>query len=158
MLAANLFVATSMVLTTILVHFFGLSAMIALMRSAFVGRLNHERVVHGALIILLVVVSLAALHTIEIWMFAFVYLSLGLFSDLMDAVYFSASTFSTVGFGDLVLPEQWRLLAATEGAHGFLLIGWSTAFLVTVTAKMGLLEARLDGRGRDSGPRGREGP
>ncbi len=157
MLAENLIAASGMVLITILVHFFGLSGLIALMRSTFVGRLNHQRAGHSALIILLVVVSIAGLHTIEIWMFAVLYLWLGLFGDLMDAVYFSASTFSTVGFGDLVLPEKWRLLAATEGAHGFLLIGWSTAFLVTVTAKMGLLEARLDGRRPQVDPRGREG-
>ncbi len=159
MLVDNLVAATAMVLSTILVHFLGLSALIALMRSTFVGRLNHERAIHSAVIIVLVVVSIAGLHTLEIWMFAGLYLWLGLFDgNLMDAVYFSASTFSTVGFGDLVLPDKWRLLAATEGAHGFLLIGWSTAFMVTVTAKMGLLEARLDGRSRSSDPHRREGP
>lgn len=158
MLVENLVASVGMVLATILVHFFGLSALIGLMRSTMVGRLNHEHPAQSAVIILLVLISIAALHTVEIWMFAVFYIWLGLFESLMDAVYFSASTFSTVGFGDLVLPEKWRLLAATEGAHGFLLIGWSTAFLVSVTARMGLLDARLEGRTRTRPVERREGP
>lgn len=158
MLVENLIASGGMVLATILVHFLGLSGLIALMQSTMVGRLNHERAVQSAVIILLVLVSIAALHTVEIWMFAVFYMWLGLFDGFMDAVYFSASTFSTVGFGDLVLPDKWRLLAATEGAHGFLLIGWSTAFLVSVTARMGLLDARLEGRTRARPTGRREGP
>ena len=44
---------------------------------------------------------------------------------------------------DLVLAENWRMLAAAESANGFLLIGWSTAFLVAVTARVRIFEAEI---------------
>jgi len=158
MLLENVIAAIFMVSLTIMVHFAGLTLLIALMRSRFVGGFRRERHDHGAVITLLVLLSIALLHTIEIWLFAALYIALGLFDSIVDAVYFSASTFSTVGFGDIVLDERWRLLAATEGAHGFLLIGWSTAFLVSVTARMGLLEARLGAPRHRVDPAEREGP
>ena len=74
-------------------------------------------------------------------------ISLGQFPDLETALYFSAGSFTTIGYGDVLASHSRRLMAAIEGAMGFLLIGWSTAFLVSVTARMGLLEAQLQTRG-----------
>ena len=70
-------------------------------------------------------------------------LAIGEFDAIEPALYFSTSTFTTVGFGDLVLAEDWRMLAAAESANGFLLIGWSTAFLVAVTARVRIFEAEI---------------
>ena len=48
------------------------------------------------------------------------------------ALYFSTSSFTTVGYGDLTLSEEWRLLGSMESANGMILFGWSTAFIFTV--------------------------
>jgi hypothetical protein len=53
------------------------------------------------------------------------------------ALYFSTSNFATVGFGDVVPSHHWRLLAAIEGIGGFLIVGWSSAYLVTAGVSMG---------------------
>jgi hypothetical protein len=45
-----------------------------------------------------------------------------------------------VGYGDLTLSSAWRLLGAIEAANGLILIAWSTAFLMGVTARLRLLE------------------
>jgi hypothetical protein len=45
-----------------------------------------------------------------------------------------------VGFGDVVLPLQWRMLGAIEAANGFILFGWSIAFLMSMTGKLRTLE------------------
>ena len=49
-----------------------------------------------------------------------------------DALYFSMVTFTTVGYGDVILDERWRLLAAFEAANGIIIFGLTTAVVVAV--------------------------
>lgn len=70
----------------------------------------------------------------EVWAWALVYLALGAFASLETAVYFSTVTFTTLGYGDITLSAEWRLLSSFEAANGLLLFGWSTA-LVFVAVK-----------------------
>ena len=65
------------------------------------------------------------------------YILIGAFQDFPSALYFSTITFSTVGYGDLVPDVHWRLFAALEGVNGFLLIGWSTAYLIAAGTRIG---------------------
>lgn len=143
MLLNNLLVGSGMVVGTVGLHFFGLAALIALLNADLPTRMRRGTALQRGATILFTVFGLVLMHTLEIWVYAMLYVGLGEFHDLETALYFSTTSFSTLGFGDLVLSHQHRLVGAIEGANGFLLIGWSTAFLVSVTAKMGLLEARL---------------
>ncbi len=68
------------------------------------------------------------------WLWAGLYIFLQVFSDVETALYFSIVSFTTVGFGDVVPSAEWRLLGSIESANGFLLFGWSTAFIFEVTA------------------------
>ena len=70
------------------------------------------------------------IHTIEAWFWAYIYLLLGEFQTINDALYFSISTATTVGYGDVIMSEQWRLLSSFEAMGGWLLFGASTAFLM----------------------------
>ena len=70
-------------------------------------------------------------------MWAVAFVLIGFFDDLETAVYFSTSTFASVGFGDVAPAHEWRLLAAIEGIAGFLIIGWSAAFLVAAGVRVG---------------------
>jgi voltage-gated potassium channel Kch len=45
-------------------------------------------------------------------------------------MYFSIVTFTTLGYGDVLVAEQWRILAATEAANGIIMFGWTTALIV----------------------------
>ena len=71
-------------------------------------------------------------HIVEIWMWAVVFLWTGEVHNLESALYFSTVTFTTVGYGDVTLSEQWRLLGSVESANGMLLFGWSTAFIFEI--------------------------
>ena len=66
---------------------------------------------------------------VEVWAWALLYLLLGAVGSLEQAVYFSTVTFTTLGFGDITLDEQWRLLSSFEAANGLLIFGWSTALV-----------------------------
>ena len=74
-------------------------------------------------------------HVIQIWLWAIFYLAVNALPNLEEALYFSTSAFTTVGFGDLVLDERWRLVSSFQSANGFILFGWSTAFIFEVMSR-----------------------
>ncbi len=140
MLAENLMLATAMVVLTSLIHLMGLTALIWMMRSTKATDQARVSVLRSSAIILMVVLGIFAAHTVEVWLYALLYFELELFSTFEACLYFSTSVFTTVGFGDLVVGPRWRLLTAIESANGFLLLGWSTAFLISLTGRMRALE------------------
>jgi hypothetical protein len=83
----------------------------------------------------LTVMAIFVLHLVEAAVWAFGYLALGTLPDFATALYFSAATFSTIGYGDLTLVDHWQLLSALEGIAGFIFIGWSTAYLVAAATR-----------------------
>lgn len=76
------------------------------------------------------------LHLIEISIWALFYEWRGAMPDLQSSVYFSAVTYTTTGYGDLVLPSEWRLVGAVEALTGILMCGWSTGFFFAVVSRM----------------------
>ena len=56
--------------------------------------------------------------------------------DVQTAVYFSAVTYTTTGYGDLTLPEVWRLVGAVEALTGILMCGLSTGFFFAVLSRL----------------------
>jgi hypothetical protein len=73
------------------------------------------------------------IHAAEIGVWGFFYLWSGCLPDAESAMYFSGVTYTTVGYGDLVLPKEWRALAPIEGLIGILMCGLSTSiFFATV--------------------------
>ncbi|MEN8837355.1 MAG: ion channel [Celeribacter marinus] len=86
---------------------------------------------------LLVVLASAVLAmlwiiTAGVWIWAFAFRFLGMFSHLEEALYFSLTAFTTLGFGDVLLPVEWRLLGGMAAVNGFLNIGMMTALLMEV--------------------------
>ncbi len=76
------------------------------------------------------------LHLLETLIWAAFYDLGGLFSDLETSWYFSMGSYTTIGYGDVVLPAKWRLLGGIEGINGVLLCGLSAAFLFTAVSRM----------------------
>ena len=87
---------------------------------------------HGGLLLIAVFAVLIFLHLIEAALWAGFYYYRGLFNEFETALYFSLTSYTTIGFGDVVLPQRWRLLAPVEGISGVLLCGISTAFVFAV--------------------------
>jgi hypothetical protein len=56
--------------------------------------------------------------------------------DFNTALYFSTVTYATIGYGDVVPPPQWRLVAVTEGLTGVLMLGWSSALVFSVVVRL----------------------
>jgi hypothetical protein len=88
--------------------------------------------VYAALLLNLIFAIVTVLHLTEAAIWAVFYYMRGLFADFETAFYFSLGTYSTIGYGDVVLPENWRLLGGIEGVSGVLLCGLSAAFIFAV--------------------------
>ena len=76
------------------------------------------------------------LHLIETLVWAAFYDLCSLFGDFETSWYFSLGSYTTIGYGDVVLPAKWRMLGGLEGITGVLLCGLSTAFLFGVVNEM----------------------
>lgn len=89
---------------------------------------------------LAVVVSVVALwmllgQIVGVWMWAGVLLWLGAFAGLEEALYYAIVSYTTVGFGDIVPPAQWRILGATIAANGMVAFGVTTASLIDLVLR-----------------------
>ena len=129
--------ASVMVFVTVLVHLLGLALLIRMLR--FHHRRLHSHRLRPFTHLLVAAIGLFAVHTIEIWLYAALYFALGAAGHFEEALYFSTVTYSTIGYGDVLLPHGWRILGATEGAAGIIMLGWSTAFLVSLLSQLQLL-------------------
>ena len=136
-LASNLAAGSLLVALCVLVHTGGLVLLAdATPRFAMAFRLHGHRP-GRALLMMVSVLGIFALHAVEIWTWALVYAALGATRGFADALDLSTAIFATVGYGDVSVQAFWRLLTALEGIAGFILIGWSTAYLVGVSTRHG---------------------
>lgn len=65
----------------------------------------------------------------------FYYVS-GALPSFEEALYFSTVTFTTVGYGDIVLAREWRQLATFEAVNGWIIFGWATALIMAVIQRL----------------------
>jgi hypothetical protein len=138
-LLTELLVATLMVMLTVFVHTVGLLLLRRLVRyESFEERSLHIQPysVAGIFLTMSIVLGLLLLHGLEIWLYAILYLQLDAVQNLRDAVFFSTQTYAAIGFSYDALAPEWRLVAAIEGINGVVLLGWSTAFFVTVIRRL----------------------
>ena len=84
----------------------------------------------------LVAAWMVLLHLAEIAVWAAYYTWKGALADLPTALYFSAVTYTTTGYGDVVLPEGWRLVGGVEALTGIVMCGWSTGFFVAIVNRL----------------------
>jgi voltage-gated potassium channel Kch len=135
----NLALGTAVISATVLLHTVGLIAVTHLMSFARVWFRLHKHEFGRTMAMIATVLALFIVHAVEIWLWALVYIAIGSLPDIESALYFSTTTFSTIGYGDIVLSSDWRLLGSLEGISGLLLIGWSTAYLVAASTRHGPL-------------------
>lgn len=140
-MGSNLAVGTVVIGITVLVQTVGLIVLSWTMVRVIEWSRLHRHALGRTLTLVPAVLGLFFIHTIEVWIWAILYLGLGVTGTFEEALYFSTVTFSTIGYGDIVPPEGWRLLSALEGINGFLLIGWSVAYLVAASTRHGPFRA-----------------
>jgi hypothetical protein len=132
-------IGAALVVITVIIHAFGTAVWLTILGRRFThgdGAIRAGKTPH---VLIGTVVVLLVLHTLEIIVWAYAYLVLlptGELASFEDAVYFSFVTFTTLGYGDITLTENWRLLSGIEALNGIMLVGWSTAMLFAVVQRM----------------------
>jgi voltage-gated potassium channel Kch len=136
-MTANLALGSLLISATVLIHTVGLIALSRTMERVIRWWRLHRHAPGKAIAMVATVLGLFLVHTVEVWMWAAAYFILAPIHSFADSLYFSTVTFSTIGYGDITLGPDWRLLASLEGINGMLLIGWSTAYLVSASTRYG---------------------
>ncbi|MCI0506146.1 MAG: ion channel [Gammaproteobacteria bacterium] len=75
-------------------------------------------------------------HLFEITLWGLFYTWQGIMPDVETGYYFSAVTYATIGYGDILPPPEWRLLASMEGLTGILMCAWSGGFFFAIVSRM----------------------
>jgi hypothetical protein len=132
-MVSKLLVAWSLMAFCVVVHATGVTSVVRWLRQP-----SHVTSRYWAVTWLFVRVAgwIIFLHMIEISAWAIVYAWRDAMPDLQSALYFSAVTYTTTGYGDLVLPQPWRLAGAIEALTGILMCGWSTGFFFAIVSRM----------------------
>ena len=133
---SQLLLGTVVVCVTAYIHAFVLAGVIEISPPVLRWVRRHRTVFRVASGLAFSVIWIMLGHVVEAGVWAVVFVSLGLFESTSTAYYFALVAYTTLGFGDITLPEEWRILSGFAAANGFLVFGWSTAFQVEYLSNM----------------------
>ncbi|MET0607083.1 MAG: potassium channel family protein [Beijerinckiaceae bacterium] len=100
----------------------------------------HFRV-HLPILMMAVVVVLGLAHMVEVAIWTLAYLALGVAPPEASSLYCALVNFTTLGYGDVVPVERWKLLGPLTAMNGALLLGWSTAVIFAVLMSQDLMNS-----------------
>jgi voltage-gated potassium channel len=119
----------------------GMAALIAWARTSLKPEVHRLGPFRSALLMVRFITAFIVLHLLEILLWAGFYRWL-CFPSWESAFYFSTSSYATVGYGDVVLPQMWRTLGPVESIIGVLMCGLSASFLFAIVSRLIDREAR----------------
>jgi hypothetical protein len=135
-LGLQLAIVAGFVLLMVLIHSAGLVGISRALRLHDERQIPNEFGVRASILMGTYGLMLMALHFAEIFIFATFYWAVGAMHTLEQSLYYSASCYATLGDAAANFPNEWRLVGALEALIGFVLIGWSTAFMVRTLRKI----------------------
>ena len=135
-------IAWLLVASTVGVHAVGLAQLLTLLMK--VHTMPAARLWPITWLLIRITGALILIHAVEITVWGTFYFAAGCLPTFSSAVYFSGVTYATIGYGDLLLPQSWRMLAPIEGLTGILMCGLSAGLFFAVVNK--LFSSRLEAK------------
>lgn len=132
-MVTNLLIASWLVAITVIIHAAGLG--LVLTHVLHSPARTDTRFWPITLLLIRIAWLLIVIHVFEIAVWALFFWWQKCLPDMESSFYFSGVTYATIGYGDIVLPEEWRLFGPIEGLTGILMCGLSTAFFFAVLTK-----------------------
>ncbi len=136
MLSWQIIIGTAMIAITVVIHTAGIIGLIVWFKANLSRLVERPNIIAMTSILVITIVGIFLVHTLEIWLWAVLYLWIGEFAGFERALYFSTVTFTSLGYGDITLQERWQLLSGFEAANGIILFGVSTAVAFGVIRKL----------------------
>jgi hypothetical protein len=130
---SQLLIAWSLMAVCVAIHAIGVTSAVRWLRGYAISPLRFW---HWTGLFILLAGWIILLHLAEIIVWGTFYVWQEAMPDLTSGLYFSAVTYTTTGYGDLVLPDEWRLVGGVEALTGILMCGWSTGFFFVVVSRM----------------------
>src|SRR6202045_3568025 len=135
-------VAVILVMLTLSLQCAGMAAVIAWARPSFAPSVFRLGPIRSAMLMMRLMTAFIVLHVLEILLWTVFYRWL-CFPFWEPAFYFSAASYATVGYGDVVLPHMWRTLGPVESIIGVLMYGLSASFLFAIVTRLVDRETKL---------------
>jgi hypothetical protein len=136
-----------MLVIIVLLHGAGLSRIVARYeRKADILRQRQWHPHMAPLIFAGAILLMLALHVTEACIWGVVLSKTGLIPNLRDSIYFSANTYTTIGYGKFLLPEDWRELGPIMAISGLFTFAWTTGVMFDVVHRQHDLAAELSAR------------
>lgn len=133
---SQLFIGSLLIIATILVEVLFIQAAIRILKKHGQHYLSSPQTSHQVIVLTASTLWLLAALSVSIWIWALAFWGIGAFEELERALYFSMVSFTTLGFGDVTLPQHWRLLSGIIAANGLILFGLNTAFLIEILRRL----------------------
>jgi voltage-gated potassium channel len=127
--------AVFLIAVTLWVQCAGMAALIIWVRRAVARDVHKSGAFRSASLVVRLTTALIALHGLLILLWASCYRLL-CFPPWDSAFYFSASSYATVGYGDVVLPSNWRMLGPLESIIGVLMCGISVSLVFAIITRL----------------------
>jgi len=129
-------IGTVLICLTVLIHAIVLDRLIRFLDRRSPRDFRKFHMFWKVPMLMIAVLGVFCSHIVQIWLWAALYLFVRALPDFETALYFSTVTFTTLGYGDIVLDKGWRLVSAFQAANGYILFGCSTAFIFEVISKL----------------------
>jgi Ion channel len=130
---AKLSIAAALVAITVIIHAAGLGVLLSqVLRSR---QLPETRFWPITWVLIRIAWWLILVHIVEIAVWALFFWWEGCLPDAESSFYFSGVTYATLGYGDLLLPKEWRMFGPLEALTGSLMVGLSIAFFFAVLSR-----------------------
>ena len=129
----NLLIASCLVAITVIIHAGGLGIVLShVLHSSARPDTSFWQITW---LLIRIAWFLIIIHVLEIAVWALFFWWEKCLPNMESSFYFSGVTYATIGYGDIVLPEEWRLFGPIEGLTGILMCGLSTAFFFVIVSR-----------------------
>jgi hypothetical protein len=131
-----LLVGTGLLLASLLSFAVAIALVVSLMSQVIRTGYSGESIWKNVAIMIVITLAMAVTHLMEIVLWASAFWASSEISTFESAFYFSAQNYTTLGYGDIVLSDRWRLLGPLEAINGLLLFGLSTAVMFAALSRL----------------------
>ena len=131
-----LFLGSVMVVGNMVIQIFVLLLMIRMLMRRLGELPNHDTIAYQTRSLAALVFVLFFGHVLQFATWAALFVYIGEFTDFATAFYHSSVNFTSLGYGDIVMSPEWRLLGGLEAANGVLMFGLSAGALLSMMNRM----------------------